>query len=337
MSSELPLPDHYNPDNIAKNPWKIQYQRCAQAARSWSEKFEIKPAHKDEKQTHLLLVDVQNTFCTPGFELFVPGAPDDNKRLTEFIYRSLNRITSITASMDTHFAMQIFHEYFFIDENGKHPEPLTIISLEDIKNGKWKVNPEILPELEKNKSISAEDHVAHYVKELEKKQRYSLVIWPYHAMLGGIGHALVSSVEEAIFFHNIARKTQANIEIKGSNFFSEAYSIFGEEVQDTPNPASPQERMEIAEKNERLIEHVIHNDKIIVAGQAKSHCVAWTLLDLMQEIKEKDPKLADKVYILEDCMSPVPGFEKQTEEIFKEIAESGMHLVSSKTDMKNWP
>jgi nicotinamidase-related amidase len=36
-------------------------------------------------------------------------------------------------------------------------------------------------------------------------------------MLGSIGHALVSSVEEAVFFHCIARNSQTQFEIKGNN------------------------------------------------------------------------------------------------------------------------
>ena len=38
--------------------------------------------------------------------------------------------------------------------------------------------------------------------------KFALTVWPYHAMLGGIGHALVSAVEEAMFFHAIARASQ---------------------------------------------------------------------------------------------------------------------------------
>ena len=44
--------------------------------------------------------------------------------------------------------------------------------------------------------------------------RYDLTIWPYHAMLGGIGYALVSSVEEAVFFHSIARQVNSTLEVK---------------------------------------------------------------------------------------------------------------------------
>jgi nicotinamidase-related amidase len=44
---------------------------------------------------------------------------------------------------------------------------------------------------------------------------------------------------------------------------------------------------------------------VIIAGQAKSHCVAWTIDDLLTEIQSQDPSLAQKVYLLEDCSSPV--------------------------------
>ena len=38
----------------------------------------------------------------------------------------------------------------------------------------------------------------HYVEKLTADGKYPLIIWPYHAMLGGIGHALVANVEEAV-------------------------------------------------------------------------------------------------------------------------------------------
>jgi hypothetical protein len=36
-------------------------------------------------------------------------------------------------------------------------------------------------------------------------------------MLSGIRHALVSLIEEAIFFHGIVRFSQADFQIKGDN------------------------------------------------------------------------------------------------------------------------
>ena len=94
-------------------------------------------------------------------------------------------------------------------------------------------NPTIAPSL----GISPEfgqRHLLHYTKELKARGKYDLTIWPYHSMLGGIGHALVSAFEEAVFFHTIARKSQADFDIKGSNPLTEHYSALGPEVLDGP-------------------------------------------------------------------------------------------------------
>ena len=75
---------------------------------------------------------------------------------------------------------------------------------------------------------------------------------------------------------------------------------------------------------------------VIIAGQAKSHCVAWTVNDLLTEIQQQDPKLAKKVYLLEDCSSPVvvPGVVDYTEQAntaYQKFAEAGMNLIQSTT------
>ena len=80
---------------------------------------------------------------------------------------------------------------------------------------------------------------------------------------------------------------------------------------------------------------------MIVAGQAKSHCVAWTIADLLTEIQVFDPALASKVYLLEDCTSPVvvPGvidFTEQAEVAYQRFAAAGMHLVQSTSAIADW-
>ena len=77
---------------------------------------------------------------------------------------------------------------------------------------------------------------------------------------------------------------------------------------------------------------------MIVAGQAKSHCVAWTIDDLL----EGEQRLAERVYLLEDCSSPVvvPGVVDYTEEAdaaFERFAAAGMHVVRSTDPMVDWP
>ena len=193
--TKLPVPGHFDEDNAGKI-WKVGYQQLAENAIEWRSKFNLQPASEDKIKICLLLIDVQNTFCIPGFELFVAGrsgtgAVEDNKRLCKFIYRNLDIITEIIPTMDTHQATQIFHSIFLINDKGKHPDPFTLISYEDIENGKWKINPPALKflgyDLEK-----AQQYLIHYTKTLKENSKYDLTIWPYHAMLGGIGSCACS-------------------------------------------------------------------------------------------------------------------------------------------------
>ena len=285
-----------------------------------------------------MLIDVQNTFCLPEFELYVGGrsgrgAIEDNARLCEFIYRNLGKITGITATMDTHRALQVFHAVFFIDKDGNHPAPYTDIHAADLKGGKWSFNPALAPEF----SIAPEygqQMLIHYAEELEKKGKYALTVWPYHALLGGIGHALVASVEEALFFHSIARNTPYEIELKGSQPFTENYSVIGPEVLTGPMGET------LGTHNTKFIERLQQVDRLIIAGQAKSHCVAWTVQDLLNDIQATDPELARKVYLLEDCSSPVvvPGVVDHTDAAdaaYQRFAEAGMHVVRA-TESETW-
>jgi nicotinamidase-related amidase len=104
--------------------------------------------------------------------------------------------------MDTHTAMQVFHAIFFVDKNGNHPAPYTDIHLSELRDGKWAFNPALANEFDLAPEYG-QQMMLHYAEELEKKGKYALTVWPYHAMVSGIGHALVSAVEEALFFHSM--------------------------------------------------------------------------------------------------------------------------------------
>jgi nicotinamidase-related amidase len=170
---------------------------------------------------------------------------------------------------------------------------------------------------------------------LEEVDKYALTIWPYHAILGGIGHALVSSVEEALFFHSIARLAPTDFEIKGDRSFTEHYSVIGPEVE-----RGPQGEV-LGEHNDQFVETLKDVDRLIIAGQAKSHCVAWTISDLLSDLQKENSALAQKIYLLEDCTSPVvvPGadYTEQADEVFARFAEAGMHLVRSTDPLSSWP
>jgi len=213
---------------------------------------------------------------------------------------------------------------------------MTVISLEDVQKGVWKVNPGIAYSVAGGNYVGLQNHALHYTQSLTEGGKYPLLIWPYHSMLGGIGHALVPSVEEAFFFHNLARHSQTGFEVKGGNPLTENYSVLRPEVLED-SQGRP-----IAQRNTRFIQKLLTYDAVIIAGQAKSHCVAWTIDDLLNEIASQDPALAKKVYLLEDCTSPVvvPGvvdFTDQADQAFQRFAAAGMNLVRSTDPMETWP
>jgi len=257
----------------------------------------------------------------------------DNRRLCEFIYRNLDVITQICPTMDTHQTVQIFHGIFLINEKGENPAPYTLISAEDIEKGIWKFNPKVARSLNIDETYG-QDFLRHYTRRLKEGGKYDLTIWPYHAMLGGIGHALVSAIEEAVFYHSMARYGLPDFQVKGINPFTENYSVLSPEVLDDGD-GNP-----IAQKNTGLIEKLLEFDAVIIAGQAKSHCVAWTIDDLLREIESSDRRLAEKVYLLEDCTSSVVipdvvDYTDQADTAFQRFADAGMHIFRSTDSLKS--
>jgi nicotinamidase-related amidase len=338
-NAELPVPPHFSRDAAARI-YRVPYEKLAVEARDWAKRYSVKPAADDTFRIALLAVDMQNTFCMPGFELFVAGrsgrgAVEDSGRLCEFVYRNLSRITQIISTMDTHQAMQIFHAIYLVNDRGEHPSPFTQVSAEDVEQGRWTLNPEVVSSLNFDPE-TARQYLLHYVQTLRSTGKYDLSIWPYHSMLGGIGHALVPAFEEAVFFHTIARYSQADLRVKGNNPATEHYSVLGPEV------TTDARGHEIARKDRDLIRKLLSFNAVIVAGQAKSHCVAWTIEDLLGAVREVDEGLTRRIYLLEDCTSSVVvqgivDYTEQADAAFNRFAEAGMHIVRSTNPIASWP
>jgi nicotinamidase-related amidase len=334
---ELPIPGHFDPSRVGE-VWRVPYEDRAREAPAWAEAHGVGPAAGDGFRLCLLAVDIQNTFCIPGFELFVAGrsgsgAVDDSRRLCEWIYRNLGSITRILPSLDTHHAMQVFHGIWLVDEHGRHPAPYTLVSAEDVASGRWRVNDAVAEALGIDAGY-ARRHLAHYTRRLAEGGKYDLTVWPYHAMLGGIGHALVSAVEEAIFFHGVARHSRPEFHVKGDNPLTEHYSVLGPEVTEGPDGDR------LVGEDSGLVSTLRSFDAVVVAGQAKSHCVAWTIDDLLEydELRQ----LAECTYLLEDCTSPivVPGvvdYTAQADAAFERYEAAGMHVVRSTDPIEAWP
>src|SRR5262245_19065595 len=337
---QLPLPPHFDPAR-ADRVFRVPYGERAGEAREWARRHGLAPAHDDARRVGLLLVDVQNTFCLPEFELYVAGrsgrgAVEDSGRIAAFVYRNLGAITRISATLDTHTALQIFHPVFWVDANGEPPPPFTLVTVADVLKGAWRVNPRLAEALAPRVGFDMDAYARHYATRLAEGGKYPLTIWPYHAMIGGIGHALVGIVEEALFFHAVARDAPTRFEVKGNHPLTEHYSVLRPEVMED------HEGRPLAPENRALVDQLLELDAVVVAGQAKSHCVAWTLEDLLARIRERDPALARKVYLLEDCASAVvvPGvidYTDTADTAYRRFAEAGMNVVRSTDPLETWP
>ena len=268
-----------------------------------ADKEGLEPSLKDKERVLFLGIDVQQDFMDHG-ALGVAGAQKDVERMTRFIYDNIEKISNIAVSMDTHTPHQIFHPCWWIDENGEHPAPYTVITLKDLDEGRWRavINPQASRE---------------YVKHLEQDAKKALCIWTYHCMQGTTGAALENQCANMIYFHSVARKAVVQRLVKGQDPMSEMYGIIRPEY-DTKGYMN----LEFLNKLGRF-------DKVLIAGEAKSHCVLESIKQIL-EYYETRPEVTEKVYVLEDCMSSISGYEDMANQMFEDFRKRyRIHLVKS--------
>ncbi len=345
------FPSFYDPSKASSWDYSPNHRELFKAAKSFREQHGIRAAGNDRFRNHLLLIDVQRDFCFPEGTLFVggrsgTGAIDDSRRTAEFIYNNMGVITEITPTMDTHFPFQIFFPSFWNDENGNPLLPhdqidgeLTIIR-ERKPAGKASVNPAVAGFIVNGNYNWIQAFAAHYCKSLADGGRYMLYIWPEHCMIGSVGHALVGVVDEARMFHAYVRNIQSTVEVKGGNPLTENYSVLAPEV------LMRQDGETLASMNTRFLEKLMDADRLIIAGQAASHCVKSTIDHILEHILTNDATLAKKIYILRNCTSAVAvpdgkggffvDFTPQAEDALKRYAAAGMNIVDSTTPIANW-
>ena len=299
-------PDFYNSNRIGT----LFYPDVSTIA-AHAESAALSPADEDTVRVLLLIIDMQVDFCHEGGTLFVPGAPDDVRRLIEFIYSNAERISHIAYSLDSHYPYQIFHPAWWVDADGKHPPPFTIISAEDVEGGKWR-------------PLFKADWSVQYVNRLQQDAKKQLTIWPYHVPIGAVGNALDPELWSAVFWHSIARRSQPTWWTKGSIPQTEHYSILKPEIE---VPEEPQGRL-----STDFIEVLADYDYLVIAGEAESHCVLETAEDLVRVFRDR-PQQLKKILILKDCTSPVVhpevDFHAIAQKRFAEHEKLGLRFIDS--------
>lgn len=277
------------------------------------------------RNVQLLIIDPQYDFCVPGIfdadgnhigggALYVEGADKDVIRLSNFINRFGGRIRKISVTLDSHQFLHIAHPIFWIDENGNHPNPFTIITANDVRKGVWRTTKFFL-----------QREALEYVEALDKGGRYPLCIWRPHCLISSPGTAADANVFNALkrwseeYFRDIDYVT------KGSNPMREHYSAVKAEVYDPSDPSTG--------LNVDLIATLEEADEILIAGEALSHCVANTVRDIATSFK--DASFVRKMTLLLDCSSPVgdqPGstmFADMATDFLIEMGQKGMRSMNS--------
>jgi nicotinamidase-related amidase len=257
----------------------------------------------------LLIIDPQKDFMTsPDFSgsLSVNGAYEDMLKLSSYILSE--NPDSIILTLDTHDRFDIAHHSWWIDSSGNHPSPFTLITVEDVENKVWKP-------VDNSKA----DYALFYVKELKKNNKYNLLIWPDHCILGTEGHKVNDELNDTLKSWEEKNNKEVIYINKGTNPNTEHYSGLKAEVV--------LEEAEETHLNMKLINKLNEFSYIEIAGEALSHCVGNTALDLIENLS---PENRVKVSMLTDCMSSVSGFEKNGEEILSKIVELGGNLKQTK-------
>jgi nicotinamidase-related amidase len=259
-------------------------------------------------KTDLLIIDPQNDFCDPNGNLFVPGADKDIERLSDFISKNRAKINDIHVTMDMHHTIDVAHPIFLKDSNGNHPKPFTIIDIDDVKTGKiTTTNPSFLLRFTK------------YLQALLDNGRYPHCIWPPHCLIGSEGSNIQKNLFEVLLEWEKEEFGIVNYVTKGSNFWVEHFSAVQAEV---PDPEDPSTQLNI-----QLIETLQKVDRILISGQALSHCVANTIRDIADNFGEENIK---KFVLLEDTSSSVPGFESLGDHFINEMTGRGMQVSNTK-------
>jgi nicotinamidase-related amidase len=263
-------------------------------------------------KTALLIIDPQIDFCQPGGALYVTNAENDMHRLSNMISRLGSKINEIFVTLDSHHFVDIAHPIWWRNSKGEEPAPFTIITSQEVKNGVWTTKqPGYL-----KKSIE-------YLESLESGGRYPHCVWPPHCLIGSTGHAVFPELfAELTQWENKFR--MVDYVTKGSNIYTEHYSAVSAEVPDPNDPTT--------QLNVELIKSLENVDKLIIAGEAGSHCVANTVRDIRSAFND-DAKMK-RIVILEDAMSPVPGFEQLQSEFFDEMKKVGVEFNTTTDFLK---
>ncbi|WP_300451801.1 cysteine hydrolase [Accumulibacter sp.] len=272
------------------------------------------------KRIHLVIIDPQNDFCDLPAEqcpeiagtrqlpaLPVSGADADLHRVAALIRAGGEGLSAITITLDSHQRVDIAHPTFWCDADGGPVLPFTPIRAQDVRAGRYQ------PRL-----TGARERVLAYLDALEAAERHAHMVWPVHCEIGTWGHNVHAAVRDAYNAWEEARVDVVDKVVKGSNPWTEHFSAIQAEVPDADD--------ESTQLNVRLITQLRAADRVLVCGEAGSHCVKATTEHLVEQLPADE---RSKLILLTDCMSPVSGFAAVYHTFLEDMRRLGVRTATA--------
>jgi nicotinamidase/pyrazinamidase len=254
--------------------------------------------------TALLIIDAQYDFCNPKGALFVPGAENDVENIARLIAMEGEKLDAIFVTLDTHHVIDIAHPLFWEDRNGNTIAPFTLISSKAVEEGRW------IPRYDR-------EYVLTYLKKLEEEGEFQHFIWPEHCLIGSKGAALDDTILDALLAWTHRTRRDYTAISKGINPLTEHFGVFKAQV---PIESAPE-----TFQNTAFLSKLENFDQVLIAGEARSHCVATSI----RQIVQLAPALIQKVTVLTDCISDVTNWGHLADPIFEDAALKGMAFKTS--------
>lgn len=261
----------------------------------------------------LLIIDPQNDFMdTREASLPVKGAKEDMKNLAGFIRDAGSVLDDIIISLDSHRTYDIGHPGYWLERHiGGHYEiakPFSQVTSALVESGQFK--PAASGPLDLKLTLD-------YLKNMETKGFPIHMIWPEHCVTGTFGHTIIHFVASAVAGWELSRSRTSTVVLKGMDPRCESFSAVRPEVDDMGNVPVGNTLFFLDSLTEPTPTY------LFVGGEAESHCVAATVRHLWNIIPP------ERIVLLTDCMSPVPGFEAQAMEFRLEAEAKGCRLMNT--------
>lgn len=171
-----------------------------------------------------------------------------------------------------------------------------------------------------------------YSRALEEKGRFKVTIWPQHCLVGTLmiqlaelmsvqigshGQKVVQELQDALDLWSAHTGKEVQLIHKGMNNLTEMYSAVRAEVPLAVDPST--------DTNVPFVQELAKSTKLVVCGEALSHCVNYTTRDVLENWGDR---AKSDIILLKDAASTVPGCDAAADQFVSDMREAGVTVIS---------